>query len=283
MGAPWARLGFVARGVVWIVIGLIALDVARDGGRGDDASKAGALREIVERPFGGALLVVLAVGVAGYAMWRATDAVWGHQDEEDEKKRSAKRLGSAARAVLYAAFCITTVRFILDGPSSGTQGDEQEQTMVTRALELPAGQLIVAGFGATIIAGAIYIGYRGLSQKFNERLDTSEMGPVTGAAVDVLGTVGMIARSVVFTLAGYLLIRAAIDYDPDKASGLDGTLKTLAQATYGQAILVVTALGLICYGLYSWAEARYRQLEQGQAGSAAKRSTPLPSGSRSLA
>ena len=265
------------------MIGLIALDVARDGGRGDDASKAGALREISERPFGGALLVVLAVGLAGYAMWRATEAVWGKRDEEDEKKRSAKRLGSAARAVLYAAFCITTVRFILDGPSSGTQGDEQEQTMVTRALELPAGQFIVAGFGAAIIAGAIYIGYRGLSQKFNERLDTSEMGPVTGAAVDVLGTVGMIARSVVFTLAGYLLIRAAIDYDPDKASGLDGTLKTLAQATYGQAILVVTALGLICYGLYSWAEARYRQLEQGQAGSAAKRSTPLPSGSRKLA
>ena len=89
----WARLGFVARGVVYIVIGLIALNVARDGGRGDDASKEGALREIAERPFGGALLVVLAVGLAGYAMWRATEAVWGKQDEDDEKKRTVKRLG----------------------------------------------------------------------------------------------------------------------------------------------------------------------------------------------
>ena len=279
----WARLGFAARGVVYIVIGLIALDVVRDGGRGDDASKAGALREIAERPFGSALLVTLAVGTAGYAMWRATEAVWGKRDEEDEKKRAAKRLGSAGRAVFYAAFCLTTVRFILDGPSSGTQGDQQEQTMVTRALELPAGQLIVAGVGVAVIAGALYIGYRGLSQKFNERLDTSEMGPVTGAAVDVLGTVGMIARSVVFALAGYLLIRAAIDYNADEASGLDGTLKTLAQATYGQVILALTALGLICYGLYSWAEARYRDLDEDQTGSAAKRSTPLPSGSRSVA
>ena len=98
----WARLGFVARGVVYLVIGLIALDVVRDGGRGDEASKEGALREIAERPFGGALLVVLAVGLAGYAMWRATEAVWGKRDEEDEKKRTAKRLGSAARAVFYA-------------------------------------------------------------------------------------------------------------------------------------------------------------------------------------
>ena len=147
--------------------------------------------------------VVLAVGLAGYAMWRATEAVWGKRDEDDEKKRSAKRLGSAARAVFYAVFCITTVRFILGGPSQGAQGDQQEKTMVSRALELPGRAVDRRGASAlAIIAGAIYIGYRGLSQKFNERLDTSEMGPVIGAAVDVLGTVGMIARSVVFAPGG---------------------------------------------------------------------------------
>jgi hypothetical protein len=204
--------------------------------------------------------VVLVVGLAGYAMWRATEALWGKRDEDDEKKRTAKRLGSAARAVFYGAFCVTTIRFILGGPSEGRQGDQQEKTMVSRALELPAGRWIVAGAGLAIIAGAIYIGYRGLSQKFDERLDTSEMGTVMGATVDVLGTVGMVARSVVFALAGYLLIRAAADYDPNEAQGLDGTLKTLAQQSYGQVLLTLTALGLFCYGLYSWAEARYREL-----------------------
>ena len=227
--------------------------------------------------------MVLAVGLAGYAMWRAAEALWGKRDEDDEKKRTVKRIASAGRAVFYGAFCITTVRFILGGPRTGTEGDQQQKTLVSRALELPAGQWIVAGVGLAVIAGAIYLGYRGLSRKFNERLDTAEMGPVTGATVDVLGTVGMIARSVVFALAGYLFIRAAIDYDPDQASGLDATLKTMAQATFGQVILALTALGLMCYGLYSFAEARYRQLDQGQAGSAAKRSTPLPSGSRKLA
>jgi hypothetical protein len=264
----WARIGFFARGVVYIVIGLIALNVARDGGRGDQASKEGALREIAERPFGGALLVVLAVGVAGYAMWRASEAGWGKRDEDDEKKRTLKRIGSGAKAIFYGVFCFTIIKFILGGPSQGSGGgDQQEKTFVTRALELPGGQWLVAGAGVAIIGGAIYTGHRGLSQKFDERLDTSEMGPVMDATVGVLGTIGMVARSLVLALAGYLLIRAAIDYDPNEAHGLDGTLKTLAQATFGQVILTLTAVGLICYGLYSWAEARYRELDGGQAGS----------------
>ena len=263
--SPWidgvARVGFVARGVVYGIIGVLALEVARNGGRGDEANKEGALREIAERPFGGPLLVALAFGLAGYALWRLTEAVWGKRDEEDEKKRSAKRLGSAARAVFYGAFCVTTVRFILNGPREADGGgNEQEQTLVARVLEWPAGQWVVVAAGVAVIAGAIYIGYRGLSQKFDERLDTSQMGSVAGPTVDVLGTVGMVARSAVFTLAGYLLIRAALDFDPDEAQGLDGTLKTMAHQAYGQVLLTVTAIGLFAYGLYSWAEARYRQL-----------------------
>jgi hypothetical protein len=256
----WARLGFCARGVVYGVIALIAFQVARDGGRGDEASKEGALREIAERPLGGPLLVVLAVGLAGYALWRASEALWGKRDEDDEAKRSAKRLGSAARAVFYGVFCVTTVRFILSGPGAGSGGDGQEETLVGRVLGWPAGQWIVGVAGLAIIAGAAYIGYRGLTQKFEERLDTSQMGPVTGRTVDVLGTVGLVARSLVFALAGYLLLRAALDFDPDEAAGLDGTLRTIAQQSYGQVLLTVTAVGLAAYGLYSFAEAKYREL-----------------------
>jgi len=262
--SPWAdrlaRLGFCARGLVYGIIGLIALQVARDGGRGDEASKEGALREIAERPFGGVLLVILTVGLAGYALWRATEALWGKRDEEDEGKRTAKRLGSAARAAFYAVFCVTAVRFIANGPSEGRAGEQQEETLTARVLDLPAGQWIVGLAGAAIIVGAVYIGYRGLAQKFDERLDTSEMGSTIGPAVDVLGTIGMVARSLVFALAGYLLVRAAIDFNPDEAAGLDGTLKTLASQPYGQVLLTVTAIGLVAYGLYSFAEARYREL-----------------------
>jgi Domain of Unknown Function (DUF1206) len=255
-----ARIGLTARGVVYLLIGFIALQVAWGDGSGEHANKEGALREVAERSWGGVLLVALVVGLASYALWRATEAVWGHRDEDDERKRTAKRLGSAGRAVFYGAFCVTTVRFILDGPGAASAGEEDEKTFVARTLELPAGQWIVSGAGAAIIAGAVYIGYRGLSGKFEKRLDTSEMGPAMGRTVDVLGTVGLVARSLVFALAGYLLIKAAIDFDPDQASGLDGTLKTMARQPFGQLLLTVTAVGLMAYGLYSWAEARYRRL-----------------------
>jgi hypothetical protein len=207
------------------------------------------------------LLIVLAIGLAGYALWRASEALWGKCDEDDEAKRSAKRAGSAAKAALYAAFCASTIRFITNGPGEGSGGrQEEEETLTARILDWPAGQLLVGAVGAAIIGGGIYVTYRGLSQKFEKRLDTAEMGLVTGAAVDVLGTVGMAARGLVFGVAGFLLLKAAIDFNAEQASGVDGTLRVIAQQAYGQVLLTVTAIGLIAYGLYSFAEARYRDL-----------------------
>jgi hypothetical protein len=264
--SPWtdrlARLGFCARGLVYGIVGVIALQIAWGGSdRAQDASKDGALREIAERPMGGVLLGVLAVGMAGYALWRATEAAWGKRDEQDEAKRSAKRLGSASKAGFYGLLTVSTVRFMTSGPQAHSAGgDQKEETLTARVLGWPAGQLLVGAIGLAVIGGALYVAYRGLSQKFDERLDTSEMAPATGRAVDVLGTVGLAAKGLVFGLAGFLLLKAAIDFDPDQATGLDGTLKTIAHQTYGQLLLTATAVGLIAYGLYSFVEARYRQL-----------------------
>lgn len=257
-----ARLGFCSRGVVYGVIGLIALQIVQRGTTGDSsASKDGALREIAERPYGQTLLFVLAVGLGGYAAWRLSEAAWGKEDEDDERKRTAKRLLSAAKAVVYVVFLASAVRFATEGPSAGgRQGDQQEETMTARLLDLPGGRLIVGAIGLGLIAGGLYVVYRGLSQKFEKRLDTSEMGPVSGRIVDVTGTVGMGARGFVFSVAGFVLAKAALDYNPEEANGIDGTLKLIARQTYGTVLLTVTAIGLIAYGIYSFAEARYREL-----------------------
>lgn len=264
-GSPWtarlARLGFCARGVVYGIIGVLAGQIAWRGDEAADASKDGALREISERPMSGALLVALAIGLAGYTLWRLSEALWGKRDEDDEAKRSAKRLGSAAKAAFYAVFLASTVRFIARGPGgAGGGGDEREETLTARVLDLPGGRLLVGAVGLAIIAGATYSLYRGISQKFEKRLDTSDMDPPLGTVVGTLGTVGLAARGFVFGLAGYLVLRAALDVDPDEAAGLDGTLKELAHQPYGAFLLLVASVGLIAYGLYSFAEARYRQL-----------------------
>jgi hypothetical protein len=264
--SPWAdrvaRLGFCARGVVYAIIGLLAAQIALGGSQGKQASKDGALREIAERRFGGLLLAVLAVGLAGYIVWRLSEAIWGKQDEDDDAKRHAKRLGSAAKAAVYGAFLASTVRFITSGPGGGggSGGDRQEQTLTARVLGWPAGRWLVGAIGVAVIAGGAYTLYRGVAQKFEKKLDTTEMDPPLGPAVSVLGTVGMAARGFVFGLAGYLVVRAALDYNPQEAVGLDGTLKTLAQQPFGEVLLLMAAVGLVAYGLYSFAEARYRQL-----------------------
>lgn len=259
-----ARLGFCARGLVYVIIGVLAFQIARTGGSasGEEASKDGALREIAERSFGTALLAVLALGLAGYALWRFTDGLWGKRDEEDEAKRTAKRLLSIGKGALYTLLLVSTVRFLANGPSEGQGGgaDEGEQSLTAKALDLPAGQWIVGGIGAAIIGAGCYLVYRGAAQKFEKRLDTAKMGSLMGSAVEVVGTVGLIARGVVTGLAGFLLVKAALDYDPAKAVGLDGTLKAIAAQTYGQVLLTVTAVGVVAYGLYSFAEARYREL-----------------------
>lgn len=254
-----ARLGFCARGLVYLIVGVLALQIAW-ASSSDEASKDGALREISQRSFGKPLLLVLAVGLAGYALWRLTEALWGKQDEDDEKKRTLKRIGSGAKAALYAALCLSTIRVLIAGPSSTSGGDAKEESITARVLGWPGGRLVVGAVGVAIIVGGAYVAYRGLAKKFEKRLDTSDMSPGVGRTVDVLGMVGLAARGLVFAVAGFLLVKAALDFDPKEATGLDGTLRTIASQAYGQLMLTVTAIGIMAFGLYSFVEARYRQL-----------------------
>ena len=258
----WARFGFVARGVVYLIVGVIALQIAWAERPDTEASKDGALRAIAERPMSGVLLTVLAVGMAGYAAWRFSEALWGKRDETDEHKRTLKRLGSAAKGLIYVGFLVSVVRFIGGGPDSGGSGGgrESEESWTATVLDLPGGRLWVGAVAVALVGVAGWLAYRGLAQKYEKRLDTHEMGPVTGRIVDVVGVVGLTARGAIVGFAGYLLLRAALDYDPDEAAGVDGTLRELAAQPFGKAILTALGIGIACYGLYSWVEARYRRL-----------------------
>jgi hypothetical protein len=256
-----AKLGFVGRGLIYLIVGFLAFQIAM-GDSGESADKKGALQEIGDKPFGNAMLVVLAIGLAGYALWRFSEALWGKRSEPDEKKRTARRLVSAGKGFAYAAFCATTISF-LTGSGGQSGANQQEKTWTAKVMGWPGGRGIVVAAGLAIIAGALYLIGLGLTRKFEEKLELGRVSAGARKAIRAIGTFGVTARGVVFGLLGLLLVRAAMDFNPDEAQGIDGTLRTIADRTYGQVLLMVAALGLVAFGIYSAVvEARYRKLRE---------------------
>lgn len=263
--SPWldraARIGFVGRGLVYMLIAYLAAQIAL-GHPDQPANKQGALRAIADRSYGKVVLVVLAVGLAGYALWRFSEAAFGTRHESDPKKRTAKRLGSAGKGAIYAAFCASTVSVLAGGGGGGAGGggEQQPREWTARALGLPAGRAIAVLGGLVVMGVAAYMAWRGVARKFEKHLDRAGMSDTVRTVTAVVGTVGVTARAVVLGLAGLLVAKAGFDYEPDEAKGVDGTLRTIADRSYGKALLLVAAVGLLAFGLYSWCEARYRRI-----------------------
>ncbi len=248
-----ARAGFVAEGVVFVLIGILALQVAMGGQEKTDHH--GALSKVAEQPFGSAVLWAMVLGFLGYALWRFSEAAWGRNNETDEKKRTVKRLASAGDGLLYLGFAVVTVRMV-----TGTGSGSSQQPLTAKVFDAPGGQTILILAGAAIAAVGIVLAVRGLRTDFEEHLDRGRMrGQMFGFARR-LGQVGHLARGLVIALVGVLVIKAALDHQPGKAQGLDVALKSIASAPFGQFLLVLSAAGLICFGAYCLVEARYRRL-----------------------
>jgi hypothetical protein len=257
-----ARVGFAARGLLYLTVAFLAVGIVR--GQGDQsADKQGAVRTLAGTRFGGVLLVVLVVGFIGMALWRSVEAAWGKCEEHDERKRSAKRAASAGKAVLYLALAATAASVLLRGKDGGQAGGagQRESGWTAKVLDLPAGRMIVGLAGAAVVAVGVWFVVRGLRQKFEKHLDTLSMPPWLRKVAKVWGTLGHVARGVVAALAGLLLVKAALDYNPQEAKGIDGTLRTIAAQPYGKVLLLLAAFGLAAFGLFSWIESRYRRID----------------------
>jgi cbb3-type cytochrome oxidase subunit 3 len=247
-----ARLGFVAKGVVYALIGVLAFQIAL--GDNERADQKGALQKVAEQPFGTLVLWLMFIGFIAYALWRFSEALWGRRDETDEKKRTIKRIGSAANGVIYLSLGILALRTATGSSSSSQSG------WTAKVLDQTGGRTIIVIAGLVIIAVAVGLTWRGLQTDFEKHLDRSRMSTGTYNAVRRLGQVGYVARGIVFGLVGVFVIKAALDHEPGKARGFDQALKSVASAPAGPYLLMACALGLICFGAYSVAEARYRRL-----------------------
>lgn len=253
-----ARAGLAARGLLYVVVAILAVQVAR-GHRDARADKQGALHTVVRQPLGKVLVLLLAVGFAGYAIWRFVEAAVGPRDEDDRRKANVKRVGYLARAGLYAFFAASAAKLLVW--SSGNPGsDNAEADWTRRVVDWPGGTWLVEAVGVGVIVGGLYVGWRGLSGKFRKRLKAGEMGRAERVWIRGVGAVGMAARMLVTVLVGVFLIVAAAEHDPGQAVGIDGALKRLAARSYGPTLLILVAVGLAAYGVYSFAEARFRRV-----------------------
>jgi hypothetical protein len=250
-----ARAGLFTRGVVYAVIGILALELALgDGGRA--TTQQGALRTIADRPFGKTLLVLVAIGLGAYALWRFVRGIVGHGAEQ--RDGAADRVGAIAGGIAYALLCAAAIGILIGAGSGSGSGSPRKAT--GGVLGWSGGTVIVAIAGAVLVGVAIYQAYRGVAGSFLDDSRTDKMSAPVERAFTVLGVVGHVARAVAFALIGYGLIKAAVDYDPHAAIGLDGALRKLAHASYGPVLLGIVAAGFIGFGAYSIVDARYARV-----------------------
>jgi len=253
-----ARLGLASRGLVYLLIAWISLRIAlAGGGGGGEADRKGALATFAHNGAGKVVLGVMAAGFAGYAIWRVTEAIWGHRDS-DGAERWVKRGASFSRAVLYGVFAWSAMRAAVQGDSGKGSNTVSKQT-TAGLLGHSGGRWVVVLLGCGFVIAGIVLTVRGVLRKFERKLRTGEMSERVEHVVAALGVAGQTARGVVFAIVGGFFIDAAVSYDPAKAQGLDGALRSLARAPLGAVLLGLVAAGLAAFGAYSLAEARYRE------------------------
>src|SRR5215203_4182512 len=243
-----ARFGYFVRGVLYFLVGVIAVQVAI-GARGATEGKGGALTTISAQPFGKVLLVAVVIGLLGYSLWGIVRAVFDPMDKGTAPKGLAQRAGYLVSAASYGVLIIPAVSIIM-GSGSGEDGDgASKQTAF--ALSQPLGHWLVIIAGLIAMGGAIGQMYLGVTSKFAKDFKKGEMSKEELEAATWVGRVGYVARGVVFLLGGFFLVKAALESDPGEARGLDGALAALAGGSFGMPLLLAVALGLAAFGVYS--------------------------------
>lgn len=245
-----ARLGLASRGLVFLALGVLSLALVR--GDAAQADQHGALEALSDHPLGGVLLVVLAIGFAGYAGWLLLEAAVGHRSED---ARTAHRAESGAKGLLYLALCASTVSFLLRGG-----GSDPTTSRTADLMTRPGGRSLVGLIGLAVVVLGSYLVVKGLTRKHAECLERYRVPrPLRRPAIAV-GAVGYVGRGAVVALVGAFLLDAAVRFDATKAKGLDAALQTVAQQPYGRILLGLTVIGMLAYALWSFFESAFREI-----------------------
>jgi hypothetical protein len=258
--APWiergARLGFAAMGVVYFIVGFLAIRAAMGIGRTTDPH--GALGVLLHQPFGRVILAIVAIGLLGFAVWRLLDAARDLSRHGSDLKGKAIRAGMAARAFVYAAFGVEAGRIAIRGWSAANTSDQHTRHWTARLLELPFGRTLLVLVGLCVVGYGIYQVTLAFRRKIAERLHIASLAPATRRKILAISRSGIAARGVVFGIIGYFLLQAALRRDPGEARDISGALGAIPASHYGSQLLIVIGAGLIAYAVYQFASSLYR-------------------------
>ena len=250
-----ARAGLIAYGVVHLLSGWLAVQIAWSASDSKSADTSGALKTLADQPFGKVLLWLVAVGLVALALWQASEVIWGYRNREGAK-RVRKQVTSGARAIIYAALGVSAASVALGSGSSSSQSQQQATSGV---LAWPAGRVIVVVAGLIIIGVGVAQVVKGVKKSFIEEIDTSTMSPVARKGVAQLGQVGYVAKGVALGLVGGLLSYATLTLDRQN-QGLDGAMQTILAQPFGRFLLTAAALGFVAFGVFAILQSRYRRM-----------------------
>ena len=251
-----ARVGLAARGVMYVVIGWLAVQIAVSHS-GRQADQAGALHAIAATPVGGVLLWLLVIGFTGMTLWRLCEAAYGTPGTSTRKP--SQRLAALGKAVVYAVIAYSVLKYAV-GAGGPQSSDAQSVDLTATVMKYPGGRILVIIIGLALVGGGAYLAYQAWKKEFRQDLQLRDLHGHLRRVVEWLGEFGGIARGAVFVTAGVFLIVAAAEARPQQAKGADSALRSLAATPAGPWLLVLVAVGLIMFGVFSWCEARWLRL-----------------------
>ncbi|MEC4802828.1 MAG: DUF1206 domain-containing protein [Jaaginema sp. PMC 1079.18] len=257
-----ARLGYATKGIVYGIVGILAIMAAFTAG-GKTTNTKGALGFIAGQPFGKFLLILIAIGLIAYALWRFIEAIQDPEHKGSDAKGIVQRLGYVVSGLIYGSLAAQAILIVTGAISQSQASDsssDSKQDWTAWVMQQPMGRWLVGLVGAIIIGIGFYRIYKAYKTKFRRKLDLAELDPDREAWAIRISRVGIAARGVVFALTGFFLLQASAQYDPNKVKGLDGILGTLAAQPFGKFLLALAAIGLIAYALYMLIQSRYRRL-----------------------
>jgi hypothetical protein len=253
-----ARVGLLAYGLVHLLVAWLALQLAWAGGGGESADQSGAMATLAESPIGKPLLWVLAVGLIALAVWQAAEVVrWrsGWTASGKRRTKALKKSGNAlVKAVIYIALAVLAIRF---ATGNGQSSSQSQQDTTAGIFGWPGGQFLVGAAGLVLIGTGVWHVRKGVTKHFLKQIDTTDASPSATRLVTRLGQVGFPGKGVALAGVGGLLVYAAVTFDPSKAQGLDGAMRTILELPFGRILLTLVAVGIAAFGAFCFVRARY--------------------------